>query len=147
MEARRFGFSPAPTHTTFNVKGRMDDAAISKEETLRNYSLASRLDVNRSGTPGSGFVSKLDSRSNSRLDQISRLSESRQTNRSGSPVHRRTGSHNSLYQGRITPNSNNYIAEIATPISHSDAYYSPSPIHELDSEKGTIEIQPPNGDA
>jgi hypothetical protein len=142
---RELGFSPAPTHTTFE-KGKLDGRVDSRADTLHNYSIASRLDSSRSGTPGSGMVSKMESRSNSRLDQISRRNESRQTNRSGSPLHRRIPSRNSLYQGRITPNSNKYIAELATPTTPSDGYHNASPIHELGSEKGDIEIQHHRGD-
>ncbi|EPE25019.1 hypothetical protein GLAREA_11600 [Glarea lozoyensis ATCC 20868] len=133
-------FSPAPTHTTYE-KGGLDSRADFRAEALHNYSIASRLDSSRSGTPASGMTSKMESRSNSRLDHNGNRNESRQTNRSGSPLHRRMPSNNSLYQGRITPSSNKYIAELATPITPSDGYYSPSTIHELDSEKGDIEIQ------
>jgi hypothetical protein len=131
-------FSPA--HTTYE-KGNLEARAYSRTETLHNYNMASRVDTSRSGTPGSGMAGKMESRSNSRLGQNSNRNDSRQTDRSGSPLNRRVPSRNSLYQGRITPNSNKYIYELETPTTPSDGYYSPSTIHELGSEKGDIEIE------
>ncbi|KAG9231757.1 hypothetical protein BJ875DRAFT_516201 [Amylocarpus encephaloides] len=153
------GFSPAPTHTTFADKRRLESPRVdSRAETLHDRSIASQLDSSRSG---SGLGSHMDTRSNSRLDQLDNRTDSRNGSRNGSrnetrnghpnesrnnrQEHRlesRVGSRNSLYQGRLSPRPGGHVAELQTPISPSsaDPWHHTYPIHELSSAKEAGEL-------